>query len=144
MSPNAAARLDAISGEERASARRHFLEPRPGLASKQQAGLRVRIRGIGFRLTADAAVRFVEVEEAVVVEIAERHAKPRERTARRAQPCRHRVVDEELPLVPEERVRLAIEIDYQQIEIAIVIDIDRVDAHAGLGDAILIERRSPC
>ena len=43
-------------------------------------------------------------------------------------------------LVPEERVRLAVEVHDQQIEIAVVVDVDGVDAHARLRDAVLVER----
>ena len=140
MSPNAAARLEATSGGRVPPRGATSSNRGPARPAKQQARLRVRIRRVELRLPADAAVRFVQIEVAVVVEIAERHAEPRERTARRAQPDRHGVVDEELPLVPEERVRLAVEIHHQQIEVAVVIDVDGVDAHPRLRDAVLVER----
>ena len=142
MSPNAAARLVADKRRAGPAARRDLLEARPGQSAEQQARLGIRIGRVHLRLATDPAIRFVQVELAVVVEIAERRPEPCERTARRPQSDGHGVVDEELPLVPEERIRFAVEIHDQQIEIAVVVDVDGVDAHTGLRRAVLIERAS--
>jgi hypothetical protein len=42
-------------------------------------------------------------------------------------------------LIPEERIRLAVEVHHQEIEVAIVVHIDRVDTHARFRGSVLVE-----
>ena len=142
MSPNAAARLEAISSDAvpprgRTSSNRPPLEP-----LKQQARLGVRIVAVTLGLLPDAAVGLIQIEPAVVVEVDPRRAEARERPAHGSQAGGRGRVAEELAVVAKERVRFAVEVHDQQIFIAVVVDVLGVDAHARLGRAVLVDRRA--
>ena len=79
---------------------------------------------------------------AVVVEVEQRHPEAREAPARRSQSGGRCGVDEETAVVSKKRVGLRVEVHDQQILIAVGVDIGRVDAHAGLRRAVLIDRHA--
>ena len=91
----------------------------------------------------DGAVDRREVEPAVVVEVDEGGAEGGRVPARPAEIGRVRAIPElrrtGLRVVPVERVRLAVEVGQEEIEVAVSVVVARRDAHARLGFAVRVE-----
>ena len=111
----------------------------PAIAAEQQVRLGIGIGGERLGLEPDAAVRLVQVEPAVVVEVEHRHAEARETPAGHAQSGRYRRVHEEAALVAVERVGLGVQVHHDQVVVAVIVHVGRVHAHAGLRRAVLID-----
>ena len=103
---------------------------------EQQVGLGVGIGGIARSLAVDAAVRLVQVQSAIVVEVVHPQAETREPAARHAQADRDGVVAKEGALVPVDRIGLAAQVDDDQVQVRVVVEIDGIDPHAGLRLAV--------
>ena len=80
-----------------------------------------------------------EIEVSIVVEVVQTDAEVRESAAGGRQADAGRVIKEVRTLVAVERIRLAGHVDHEQVEITVAIHVLGAHAHAGLGEAVIVE-----
>ena len=87
----------------------------------------------------DGAVGHVEVERPVEVEVLEAHSEARELDAHPGGPGGVAHVAELAVAVPIERVRLAPQVGHVEVEVAVLVEVDELDAHPGLGGPVAVQ-----
>src|SRR5262249_8384523 len=121
-------------------ARLHLVETQVGPTSIEEVRLGVGVRAEARPLSAHATVRLVEIEASVAVEVEEPGAEAREGLAPRAEPEAGGAIAEGGALVEVEGVGLVHEIRHDDVEATVAVEVLARDPHAGLVDAVLVDR----